>query len=174
MIIKTTDQLMVTKPNTNQVKTQMTTKLIMESTYASLLEDYSEIMYEELMSNSDIAFEELDREDQNDKYDLLGNFQWKDFTEENTKLYITPHDIETLKIIITVSPYFEFAFDNKHSKSKYKNLTIDIFKRHCYLIAIVKYTKAFNEEFKTPKFLTDTEEYVNDKPRILNDFFTGL
>jgi hypothetical protein len=152
----------------------MITKLQIENTYSSLVEDYASIMLDEMLSSSELGFEELDREEQSDKYDLLANFEWKDFIEENTRLYLTPTDIQLLKIIVTASSHFEYAFNNKHSKSQYKNFAIDIFKRDCYLLAILKYTVAFNEEFKTPKFLKDTEDYLNDVNLINEEFFKGL
>lgn len=142
--------------------------------YNNLVEDYSEIILEDLLTNSDLIFDELDASEQNDKYDLLANFSWKDFVEENTRFTISQNDLTYIRIIIPISEYFEFAIDNKYNKSKFKNLIVDIFKRECYLKAILKYTIAYSDKFQTPKFLKDTEEYLNDKSTIQTEFFTGL
>ncbi len=155
-------------------KLKMPTNQSIKNTYSDFVEDYSNIILEDLLSSSELSFEELDREEQNDKYDLLANFQWKDFIEENTRFTLPKQELETIQLIVTCSDHFTFAFDNKFSKSKYKNFTIDVFKRDCYLSAILKYTIAYNEEFKTPKFLKDTEEYLNDQNLINEEFFKGL
>lgn len=152
----------------------MSSESLIKNSYNNFLEDYSNLIVENLISNSDISFEELDEEEQNDEYDLLGNFDWKSFTDEHCKFTISPGDLTDLKLFITASKYFEYAFDNRHSRSKYKNFVTDLFKRDCLISAILKYTVEFSERFKTPKFLNDTEEYINNFSLICDDFFKGL
>lgn len=142
--------------------------------YQDLIEYYSEIILNELLTNSDIILDELDPADQNDSYDLLSNFSWKDFVEENTRFKISDGDLKKFRILITWSKYFEYAFDNKHSKSKFDIFIKDIIKRESYILAILNYTEAFNEKFGTPKFLQDTKDYLNNYDIICEHFFKGI
>lgn len=142
--------------------------------YKDLIEDYSGIVLEELLANSDLMFDELDPADQNDNYDLLSDFSWKDFVDENTRFKISDDDLRKFRILITYSKYFEYAFNNKHSKSKFEVFIKDIIKRESYILAILNYTKAFNERFSVPKFLQDTTDYLYNYDIVCEHFFKGL